>query len=127
MRLRAGDVFGIEALVEIDRGIDAAHDFRGTAGKATAPQRIRRLLRAGHRRPIREWRWALQKPPKLCSTPPLFILSPCRPGGEGGVRGADVPVPGPTHLTLPSLSDGPLPLPPEGRRGALTTDFGPAA
>jgi hypothetical protein len=24
------------------------------------------------------------------------------------------------HLTLPSLSDGPLPLPPEGRRGFLT-------
>src|SRR4051794_34295392 len=53
MRLRAGDVFGVEALIEIDRGIDAAHDLRRAAGKAAAPQRIRRgvgpLLGAGHR------------------------------------------------------------------------------
>jgi L-seryl-tRNA(Ser) seleniumtransferase len=47
-----------------------------------------------------------------------FILSPRRPGGEGGVRGADEPVGTGAHLTLPSLRDGPLPLPPEGRRGA---------
>src|SRR5712691_6306569 len=26
-----------------------------------------------------------------------------------------------THLTLPSLRDGPLPLPPEGRRGEFPT------
>ena len=35
------------------------------------------------------------------------------------MRGADVPVRGPNHLTLPTLRVGPLPLPPEGRRGAL--------
>ncbi len=35
------------------------------------------------------------------------------------MRGADVPVRGPNHLTLPTLRGGPLPLPPEGRRGAL--------
>ncbi len=30
---------------------------------------------------------------------------------------------GHAHLTLPSLRDGPLPLPPEGRRGAAFTSF----
>ena len=40
-----------------------------------------------------------------------FLLSPRRPGGEGRVRGADPPDRGATHLTLPSLHDGPLPLP----------------
>src|SRR3977135_1209199 len=49
MRLRAGDVFGVEALVEIDRGVDAAHDLGGTTGKAAAPQRVRRFACAGHR------------------------------------------------------------------------------
>src|SRR5207247_9903159 len=74
MRLRAGDVLGIKALVEIDRGSDAAHDFRRTAGKATAPQRIRRCacrgigrpFRTGHRVPLQaqgkdetmRWAWA---------------------------------------------------------------------
>jgi hypothetical protein len=48
-----------------------------------------------------------------------FTLSPRRPEGEGRERGADVLVRGATHLTLPSLRDGPLPPPPEGRRGAL--------
>src|SRR5258708_29623361 len=64
MRLRAGDVFGVEALIEIDRGIDAAHDLRRAAGKATAPQRIRscagrgidRLLPDGHWPPFRALR-----------------------------------------------------------------------
>ena len=37
------------------------------------------------------------------------------------MRGADEPVRGATHLTLP-LRRGPLPLPPEGRRGAATAD-----
>ena len=64
----------------------------------------------------------------------LLILSPRRPGGEGRVRGVDEPVRGIAHLTLPPLSahacvrlsggaspmrQGPLPLPPDGRRGAL--------
>jgi len=40
------------------------------------------------------------------------------------VRGAAAPVRGLTRLTLPSLRDGPLPLPPEGRRGALAPDIG---
>src|SRR6516225_3428044 len=51
MRLRTGDVFGIETFIEIDRGIDAAHHLRRTDGKTTAPQRIRGigLFRAAHR------------------------------------------------------------------------------
>jgi hypothetical protein len=49
----------------------------------------------------------------------LFTLAPRRLGGEGRVRGADEPVHAPAHLTFPSLRDGPLPLPPEGRRGAF--------
>jgi hypothetical protein len=57
-----------------------------------------------------------------------FLLSPCRQGGEGRVRGADPPSRGAPHLTLPSpriksvgrslTLGGPRPLPPEGRRGA---------
>jgi hypothetical protein len=57
-----------------------------------------------------------------------FTLCPRRPGGEGKVRGADEPVRGAAHLTLPPpriksvgrrlTRDGSLPLPPEGRRGA---------
>ena len=47
---------------------------------------------------------------------PLYSLSPRWPGGEGRVRGANG-FGGATHLTLPSLREGPLPLPPEGRRG----------
>jgi hypothetical protein len=61
----------------------------------------------------------------------LSTLAPRQPGGEGRVRGADEPVHAAAHLTFPprSLSwgrasrgpggDGPLPLPPEGRRGAF--------
>src|SRR6202011_5835809 len=64
MRLGPGDIFGVEALIEIDRGIDAAHDLRRAAGKATAPQRIRscagrgidRLLPDGHWPPYRALR-----------------------------------------------------------------------
>ena len=47
-----------------------------------------------------------------------ITLSPRPSGGEGKVRGADVPVCGAAHLTLPLLRDGPFPLPPEGWRGA---------
>ena len=37
------------------------------------------------------------------------------------MRGADGPVCGTAHLTLPgAAAPGPLPLPPEGRRGALS-------
>src|SRR5947209_19840896 len=54
MPLRAGDVFGIEALVKIDRGIDAPHDLGRTAAEAAAPLRIGRFLRTGHRPPSRE-------------------------------------------------------------------------
>src|SRR6266446_1299976 len=44
---------------------------------------------------------------------------PAGRGGEGRVRGADEPVRRTAHLTLPLR--GPLPLPPEGRRGALAS------
>jgi len=48
----------------------------------------------------------------------VLALSPRWPGGEGKVRGADKGESGAAHLTLPSVGDGPLPLPPEGRRAA---------
>ena len=48
------------------------------------------------------------------------LLSPRRPGGEGRVRGADGRICGAAHLTFPgAVAPGPLPLPPEGRRGAF--------
>jgi hypothetical protein len=42
-------------------------------------------------------------------------LSPI--GGEGWGEGASSEAPANTRLTLPRLRRGPLPLPPEGRRG----------
>ena len=54
--------------------------------------------------------------------PRAFLLNPAG-HGEGRVRGAAEPVCGVTHLTLPSLSAGPLPLPPEGRRGAVVAGW----
>src|SRR5271165_3719478 len=49
-----------------------------------------------------------------------FTLSPRRPGGEGRVRGAVELVCGIAYLTLPvATATRLLPLPPEGRRGAL--------
>src|SRR5207302_1051886 len=54
-----------------------------------------------------------------------FLLSPRRPRGEGRVRGADVPVCGGPHLTLPTLRVGPLPLPLRGGEGFFSTqEFG---
>src|SRR6202048_4147057 len=58
MRLGPGDIFGVEALIEIDRGIDAAHDLRRAAGKATAPQRIRSCAGRGIHRPLPDGHWA---------------------------------------------------------------------
>jgi hypothetical protein len=49
-----------------------------------------------------------------------FTLSPRRPGGEGRVRGADEPVRGATHLTLPPLRDGSLPLALKGGEGLVS-------
>src|SRR6266852_5279429 len=40
-------------------------------------------------------------------------------GGEGWGEVGDSRALAGTHLTLPSLRDGPLPLPPEGRRGQM--------
>ena len=37
MRLGAGDIFGIKALVDTDRGIDAAHDRGRALGETAAP------------------------------------------------------------------------------------------
>src|SRR6266700_563084 len=60
-------------------------------------------------------------PVEFASTDARFTLAPRRPGGEGRVRGADEPVCGAAHLTLPgTVAPGPLPLPPEGRRGAFS-------
>ena len=42
------------------------------------------------------------------------------------MRGADKAVCGAAHLTLPgAIAPGPLPLPPEGRRGALVPNAEP--
>ncbi len=40
MRERAGDVLGIEPLVEVDRGIDALHDLGRAARKPAAPRGV---------------------------------------------------------------------------------------
>ncbi len=48
-----------------------------------------------------------------------FTPLPPPAGGEGRVRGADEPVRGAAHLTLPSLREGPLPLPPKGGEGPV--------
>src|ERR1043165_6136569 len=40
MRRRAGDVLGVKAFVEIDRGVYALHDLGRAAGEAAAPQGI---------------------------------------------------------------------------------------
>jgi triphosphatase len=50
-----------------------------------------------------------------------------RIGGEGRGEGADSEALADTHLTLPPLRDGPLPLPPKGRRGQERTAAGAAA
>jgi hypothetical protein len=42
-----------------------------------------------------------------------------REAERGGVRWGMLGAGGETHLTLPPLRVGPLPLPPEGRRGNL--------
>jgi hypothetical protein len=44
-------------------------------------------------------------------------------GGEGRVRGADVLRCGATHLTLPRLRRGPLPLPPKGAERGFLAGF----
>src|SRR6266849_9587094 len=49
--------------------------------------------------------------------PPRYPLSPI--GGEGWGEGADSRALADTHLTLPRLRRGPLPLPPAGRRGQI--------
>src|SRR5437763_9718510 len=42
MRLRSGNFLRVYAVVEVYRGVDAAHDICRPTGEATAPQRIRR-------------------------------------------------------------------------------------
>jgi hypothetical protein len=61
-----------------------------------------------------------QKTFRVCIT-----LSPAG-RGRGNGEGADDPLRyGGAHLTLPSRCDGPLPLLPEGRRGALPHEYRP--
>ena len=60
--------------------------------------------------------WREQRPRSVAKR---YSLAPI--GGEGGGEGADSKVPADTHLTLPSLRDGTLPLPPGARRGFLLT------
>jgi hypothetical protein len=47
-----------------------------------------------------------------------FPLPPLA-GGEGWVRGVVAEILEAAHLTLPSLHDGPLPLPPMGGEGLV--------
>src|SRR5207249_9837696 len=55
--------------------------------------------------------------------PDVLINSLSAPGGgEGWGEVGDSGALAGTHLTLPALRDGPLPLPPEGRRGELAAD-----
>jgi len=56
----------------------------------------------------------------------VLSLSPRWPGGEGRVRGADERSRGATHLTLPSLRDGPLLSPLKGAEG-LRSRLSPGA
>ena len=49
-----------------------------------------------------------------------ITLSPRWPGGEGRVRGADEPVCGAAHLTLPTLRLGPSLSPLKGGEGLVS-------
>src|SRR5437868_2981823 len=62
-----------------------------------------------------------RRPAKARAQGAHFTFSPRRPEGEGRVRGADRDDRGAAHLTFPPLRDGPLPLPPKGRRGAFAS------
>src|SRR6202011_2591218 len=53
------------------------------------------------------------------TTRPFTPLPPLA-GGEGRVRGADEPVCGAAHLTLPTLRFGPLPPPLKGGEGLVS-------
>src|SRR6185369_14166661 len=60
------------------------------------------------------------------STPGIYSLSvPRGPlgGGEGRGEVGDSRARADTHLTLPRLRRGPLPLPPTGRRGISSADI----
>src|ERR1700731_597943 len=106
MCLRAGDVFGVEALVEIDRGVDAAHDLGRRAGKTAAPQRIGRSARAGYR-PLRQdetMKWT------VAAALVFFLAAPALGAADEGE--ADMPdrtklgefVPSSQPFTAPAIS-----------------------
>src|SRR5437016_1925167 len=60
MRRGTGDVLAPQALVEFDRGVDAAQDRGRTALEPAAPERVRRIgldrLHPGHGGPSLRWR-----------------------------------------------------------------------
>src|SRR5689334_18918012 len=58
MRLGTGDVLGVEALVEVERGVDALHDLGRAGGEPAAPGGVGRWIPTGRRGPCHDPRRA---------------------------------------------------------------------